>query len=120
MATQLEEFIKLKEQYDLLSNQYENLKKETNENTVIQSMNDMKEEYERLKDNTVSLYCFKSLDQRFELLSKTCQAAIVLVDHTRKKISQINRLNYDEKSLRKAEMEMIVIKDIIQDALTNK
>jgi uncharacterized coiled-coil DUF342 family protein len=107
----------LNEEYKVLNEEYERLKEETSENTVIQSMNDMKEQYDRVVHNTVSLIRFKSLEGRHETLSKTCEAAILILEHNRKMISKINKYNYDDKIARKAEMETIVIRDLLQDAL---
>lgn len=116
----LGEYTRLKEQYNNLNNEFEKLKHETSENTVIQSMNDMKTQYDRVMQNTVPLYRFKSLEQHCEHFSQTCQAAVVLLEHSRKSISGINRFNFNEKIARKVEIETIVIKDLIQDAITNK
>lgn len=110
----------LKEEYMKLKEEHEKLIRETSENTIIQSMNDMKEEYERVIQNTVPINRFKALEKRYALLFTTCEAAVVFLEHNRKNIFQMNRYNYDEKACRKAEMEIIVIKDIIQDALANK
>ncbi len=107
-------------EYAILKEQYDKLKTETSENTVIQSMNDMKEQYDRVIQTTVPIYRFKMVEERYNLLTRTCEAAVVVLEHSISKISKINRLNHDEKLLRKSEMEMIIVKDLICDAVSNK
>lgn len=116
----MEQYTKLQEEYNILNEKYDILKKETSENTIVQSMNDMKEQYDHVIQNTIPLYSFKKLEERYDDMSKTCKAVVVLMEHNRKQIAHLNRYNYDDKIIRKAEIEMIVIKDLIQDIITNK
>ncbi len=114
----LREHLQLKEQYKTLNGNFEKLKEETSENTIIQSMNDMKIEYERVMKDSVPLYRFTNVKERYDSLYQTCQAAVVLLERIRKKISTIHRFEMDETTARKAEMETIVVKDLIKDAIT--
>ena len=61
---------KLKEQNELLVKEIESLKKQLNENTVIESMNDMKEQYEELKRESVSRELYDQLIYDYKNLIK--------------------------------------------------
>ena len=91
---------KLKLENEALKLENENLKmqiQELNENTVIQSMNDMKEQYEQLKNNTVSLHMFENLrethTQSLKILNSVDSINRIIIDdfaHFRKYEKSMN------------------------------
>lgn len=55
------ELIDINNSYDILENEYANFKDEMSENIIVESMNDMKIQYENLKKNTVDIKLYKRL-----------------------------------------------------------
>lgn len=107
-----------KEKYDLQKD-LDDLKHEYSENTIIQSMNDMKERYEELMSTTVPLYKYNHIKTKYNNIYKTMMGAIILNNHIKKTLEDIdNRLLYDRNAtINKIKTELIVINEIMEDIL---
>lgn len=110
---------KLQKDYDKLQEEYDKLLNDYSENVIIQSMNDMKQKYDTLLRSTVSLYKHQILQDKFTNLIRSFSGCSVLIDHTIKVLKQSKNANLlDKKNLiSKAELELITIKEILEDSI---
>ena len=110
---------KLQKEYDKLQEEYDKLLNDYSENVIIQSMNDMKQKYDTLLRSTVSLYKHQILQDKFTNLIRSFSGCSVLIDHTIKVLKQTKNANLlDKKNLiSKAELELITIKEILEDSI---
>ena len=110
----------LKKKYDELVLQHETLKTEYSENVIIESMNDMKNKYERLLQTSVPNHKYTLLYEKYIRMVKYMTTSSVLLDHTYKLVRQVERLVYtnDIKSIvNKIENEINITRDILEDCL---
>ncbi len=114
-----EQYNKLKVDYATLQEQHQKLQDEYSENTIVQSMNDMKQQYERLVSNSVTVSRYKDLQEKYNGAQRTVTASHVLADRILKQLNSIeHRLIYDTKSiLNKAHLELIILKEVLDDEL---
>lgn len=114
-----EEYVKLKENNYKLQEEYDKLLNDYSENVIIQSMNDMKQKYDTLLRSTVSLYKYQILQDKFTHLIRSFSGCSVLIDHTIKVLKQTKNASLlDKKNLTsKAELELITIKEILEDSI---
>lgn len=107
----------LKKEKDEIESKYNCLQKDYSENTIIQSMNDMKERYEQLMLNTVSRYRYENLLKKYNCYSKKICTINILLHHTMKrlKILEQNALDGNEMDLYRIEFELLTIKEILED-----
>lgn len=111
---------KLKRKYDALVLEHETLKHDYSENVIIQSMNDMKDKYERLLQTSVPNHKYSLLYEKYIRMVKYMTTSSVLLDHTYKLVRQVERLVYtnDIKStVNKIENEINITRDILEDCL---
>lgn len=108
--------------YNNLKKEHEELKYEYSENTIIQSMNDMKNRYEELIRNTVSLVKYNTLEEKYNKLARNCISSITMIDRVYKYLRRIedNPFYRDAPDFRKIELEMTIISEILQDGLPKK
>jgi predicted nuclease with TOPRIM domain len=110
----------LKKKYDELVSKHETLKTEYTENVIIESMNDMKNKYERLLQTSVPNHKYTLLYEKYVRMVKYMTTSSVLLDHTYKLVRQVERLVYtnDIKSIvNKIENEINITRDILEDCL---
>lgn len=81
-------------EYEELLSKYNDLKYDYQENTIVQSMNDMKKRYERLLETTVSLEEYKKL----EAVKKSAERKLIATSVLTEKIID---------SLKKFEQEIV-------------
>jgi predicted nuclease with TOPRIM domain len=114
-----ENFDNLKQSYDNLQEKYDKLLNDYSENVIIQSMNDMKQKYDTLIKTSVSLYKHQILQDKFTNLIRSFSGCSVLIDHTVKVLKQTKNVHLlDKKNLiSKAELELITIKEILEDSI---
>lgn len=114
-----EDYDKLQEEYNKLQQEYDKLLNDYSENIIIQSMNDMKQKYDTLLRSTVSLYKHQILQDKFTNLIRSFSGCSVLIDHAIKVLKQTKNANLlDKKNLiSKAELELITIKEILEDSI---
>jgi hypothetical protein len=128
------EYEKLKAEYDTLSKQHATLQTEHatlqtqhaklqtefSENVIIQSMNEMKDRYERLVQSSVPNHKYNLLYERFTKIIKYFTACSVLLDYIYKQVKQFDRLVYNtdmKQSLQKIEMDITTTKNILEEGL---
>lgn len=109
--------ITIEERYNQLLADYKKLQEDYSENTVIQSMKDMKEQYERMVTTSVSRHVYKDLNDRHSELKNTCKGLCVIIDHIKSILNKRDDLIYNKQFLDKAEVELIILKDIIEYAI---
>jgi hypothetical protein len=108
----------LKEQYNCLETEFVNLQTEYSENIIIQSMNEMKTRYDIMIKTTVPSYKFTLLNEKYNKLVKNYSGCSVLVDYIIKLIQKSERDIVNRKDiLLKAELELITIKEILEDSV---
>jgi hypothetical protein len=112
-------FIELENKHNELIAKHSNLVEEFKENVIIQSMQDMKERYERMLRTTVPKFKHDILSEKYLKLLKTSSGCTVLLDHA------ANILNQAEKSypsdyrnyILKTNTDISIVKDILEDAI---
>ena len=111
---------KLQSEYERLKSEYEILKLEYSENHIIQSMNDMKERYERLVSTSVPNHKYQLILEKFSKLCKHTTSSIVLLDHIGKNIRSIEKLSFIHEIknlLAKVDLQLTTTKDILQEGV---
>lgn len=114
----LQNYMSLQEEHEQLRLEQEQLKlehqkllNEYSENTIIQSMNEMKTRFEDLERNTVSRSTYNTLVKKCQMLIKSMTAASVILDHLSKSVYNQNVAAY------KLEMEIKILKEIMEDTI---
>lgn len=116
-----ENFSQLERKYLELNTQHSNLVEEFKENVIIQSMQEMKERYERILKTHVPKIKHDILSEKYFKLLKTSSGCTVLLDHA------TNLLNQTEKSypsdyrnyINKISIDISIVKDILEDSIKN-
>jgi len=118
-TTETEEYKTLKRDYDTLVEEFDKLKLEYSENTIIQSMNDMKERYNELVNTTVSLYRYKALEKKYNTIYRASFSSLAIISHAKKIINKLDtRMIYDpERYLVKCKNDLDTLYEIIEDAI---
>jgi hypothetical protein len=116
-----ENFIKLENKHNELIAEHSNLVEEFRENVIIQSMQDMKERYERMLKTTVSKIKYDILYEKYLKLLKIFSGCTVLLDHTTGLINKAESGYSTEYKnyLKKIEANISIIKDILEDSIKN-
>ena len=122
-----EKYDRLQTEYDRLQTEHEKLKSdndklslEYSENVIIQSMNDMKQRYERMLETTIPKHKYDLLYEKYTKVVKHSSACTVLINHILSLFKQLNRLIYglDVKPIiNKIEVQLITTKDILEESL---
>jgi len=111
----------LKIEHEELKIEHEDLQLNYSENIIVQSMNDMKEKYEQLQKNTIPLFKYQLLNEKYKTFVKNFSGCIVLTEHVIKVLRQIednNNNSHTRKNLvYKAEIELMTLKDILEATL---
>ena len=116
-----QEYNCLEEEYKCLDETYNCLKKEYSENIIIESMNEMKKRYDTIVKTTVPSYKFTLLNNKYNKLVKNFTGCSVLIDHIIKLINKVENDIMNRKNiLCKAELELITIKEILEDSINEK
>jgi len=88
------------------------------ENTIIQSMHDMKERYEELQRETVSLFRYNQLEKDYKHQNKVINAVLVILEKTSNRLRDIELLDKD-KEIYRCEIELLIITDLLQEIIKN-
>lgn len=111
--------IKLEKELDERSRELEKLKDEFSENTIIQSMNSMKEQYEELLETSIPKMKYDLVYENWRTLYKTNNACATILEHT---INRINKLiekflygGTNRIELNRINVELGIIKDILEE-----
>lgn len=92
--------------YEKLMIDYEKLNNEFKENTIIESMNNMKIQYDELIKTTVSKYTYDLVYKKLHRLKQKNTALIILLEYIEKKIENLyNKFLYG--SQRRVEIQQI-------------
>lgn len=115
----LRELEDIKHENENLILELEGLKHEYSENTVIQSMNDMKERYNELIRTTVSIYKYRELETKYFKLYRCIYSMLSLIHHVQKLINDIDsKLLYDrQNTLNRTKNDLLTMQDIIEDVI---
>ena len=112
------EYAKLQSEHAKLQSEHAKLQNDYSENTIIQSMNEMKERYQRLLQTTVPNYKYKSLSEKYIVLIKKITGCCVLIDYIIKIFKQIDLIRpNDTIQMSRIEMQLLTIKDLLEDSL---
>lgn len=118
-----EKYVYIKDRYNKLLERYKELCILYSENTVIQSMNDMRDRFEQLQRETVSLYRYNELDKKYKKQNKSINAIHVILENTCKRLRDTIRetsksttfdSTYDNSNLYKCEMELMIINELLE------
>ena len=116
-----EEYTTLQEEYAKLNTEYTTLKTEYSENVIIQSMDDMKQRYDRLIQSTVPKHKYTLMYEKYSRMVKYFSGCSVLIDHILKSIKKLNRTllyNQDAKHvINRIETELITTRDILEESM---
>lgn len=120
-------YLELKKKYNSLLEDYQNLKNEYSENTIVQSMNSMKELYEEKEGEITALEKkYKNSDDCNYYLVETLKAIRIMVIGLHTKIKHVeNKLKYsyeNESRLELHELQICInfIDEIIDGALKKR
>ena len=109
----------LQSNYDDLQSVYCKLKNDYSENTIIQSMNDMRDRYLKLIQTTVPNYKYQLLSEKYISLVKRSCASCVFIDHILKSFESINIIRENErKEMTKIKFQLVNIREILEDDLS--
>jgi len=111
---------KLQMEYNQLKSEYEMLKLEYSENHIIQSMNDMKDRYERLISTSVPNHKYQLLLEKYSKLCKHMTSSVVLLDHIGKNVRSIEKMSFVHEIknlLIKVDLQLTTTKDILQEGV---
>lgn len=114
-------FVELENKYIELHKEHTNLLEEYKENVIIQSMNEMKERYERILKTSVSKIKYEMLSEKYLKTLKTSSGCTVILDHTTDLIHKAEKsYSTDLKYyLSKIENDVSLIKDILEESVKN-
>jgi nucleotidyltransferase/DNA polymerase involved in DNA repair len=115
----LDEIDNLKQENEKLQNELDDLRHEYSENTIVQSMNDMKDRYEELVSTTVSLYKYENLKKKHTAVYRTVLGITILNNHIKKIVEELEtRFTYERYNmLTRIKSDIITINEIIEDVL---
>lgn len=100
-----------------LSEEHEKLKHEYSENTIIQSMNAMKEQYEELIASTVAKFRYDMVNERLQSLNRVVTTCSVILEHATTSVRNISeRFLYggqNKLELQKIGFELSMLSEIL-------
>ncbi|NBP00274.1 MAG: hypothetical protein EBU90_09150 [Proteobacteria bacterium] len=105
--------------YNELTEKYQKLQHDYSENTIVESMNDMKRKYEQLVANTVPAYKYNLINEKYERLSHTFIGSEILIDHIVKGLKRLETVSAMDRTnlLYKIQLELLILKEILQDSV---
>lgn len=105
----------LNECYNELNERHIKLESDYSENTIIQSMNDMKRRYDELIESSVSIYKYNALDKKYKNLSKIITCGDILLDYNIKILKRMENIYHQNSNLQKIQTNLITLKMIIDE-----
>jgi hypothetical protein len=112
-------FDELRIKFDKLQSDHDKLQIDYSENTIIQSMNEMKHRYEKLTQTTVPNFKYKLLSEKYISLVKRSCASCVFIDHILKALEDIDIIRQNDKNeMTKIKFQLVNIREILEDDLT--
>ena len=119
METNTDKYQTLLSKYNELLEKYNQLEHDYSENTIVESMNDMKRKYEQLIASTVPSYKYSLLNEKYERATHTIIGSDILIDHIVRGLKKLETMNSIDRtnSLYKVQLELIILKEILQDSV---
>ena len=112
------DYDQLQSDYDQLQSDHNQLKNDYSENTIIQSMNEMKDRYLKLTQTTVPNFKYKLLSEKYMNLAKRSCASCVFINHILKSLDEIEIIRHNDKNeMAKIKFQLVNIKEILEDDL---
>jgi seryl-tRNA synthetase len=108
----------LSERHSELSEKYIQLENEYSENTIIQSMNDMKMKYDELVESTVSTYKYNILDKKYKKLTRIITCGSVLLEFNIKTLKRMDNNMYYQNTnsnFHKIQTNLITLKTLMDE-----
>jgi len=114
------EYDSLQKEYDSLQKEYDSLQTNYSENIIIQSMQEMKERYDKMVKSTVPIHKYDILYEKYKKLVKNFSGCTIILEYVIKTLKQLNRTLFTESKnvLFKAELQLEMIKEILEDSIT--
>jgi hypothetical protein len=111
---------KLKDEHEILQKEYNSLQTNYSENIIIQSMQEMKERYDKMLKSTVTIHKYDTLYEKYKKLVKNFSGCTIILEYVIKTLKQLNRTLFTESKnlLFKAELQLEMIKEILEDSIT--
>lgn len=104
----------LVDKYERLLDEHIRLQQEYSENTIIQSMRDMKEQYQQLMESTVPIYRYTFINDKYKHIQRVCDAVLVILMLTRKEcLTGENHEDLQHAVIR----DISIVKDLLEDVL---
>jgi hypothetical protein len=116
-----EKYTLLQNEHDQLKRDHDQLKHDYSENTIIQSMNDMKTKYDRLVQTSVPTHKYNLLSNKYSRMLKYTSACSVILEHLSKLTRQALNIIYstDGRSIvSKIDNELHMTRDLIEDSIS--
>jgi len=106
----------LEQSYKELEKKYKELEESYKENAIIESMNEMKQQYDHLVLNSISLQRYKHLENKYNQEINKGIAVSVFLDHVLKKLKSCQDLSTQSSSFNcKLQLEIIMAKELLSD-----
>ena len=111
---------KLKDEHEILQKEYNSLQTNYSENIIIQSMQEMKERYDKMLKSTVTIHKYDILYEKYKKLVKNFSGCAIILEYVIKTLKQLNKTLFTESKnlLFKAELQLEMIKEILEDSIT--
>ena len=110
-----EEYKTLGEEYRILEKAHKTLEEEFKENSIIESMNEMKERYDAMILNTISLNRYKHLEAKYNQQSHKSIAVSVFLDHILKSLKTMDVMATNTQYC-KIQLEIMIAKELLNDS----
>lgn len=111
---------KMRNEHILLQKEYDSLQINYSENVIIQSMQEMKERYDKMVKSTVPVHKYDVLYEKYKKLVKNFSGCTIILEYVIKALKQLNRTLFTESKniLYKAELQLEMVKEILEDSIT--
>ena len=111
---------KMRNEHEILQKEYDSLQTNYSENIIIQSMQEMKERYDKMLKSTVPIHKYDILYEKYKKLVKNFSGCTIILEYVIKTLKQLNRTLFTESKniLFKAELQLEMVKEILEDSIT--
>ena len=111
---------KMRNEHEILQKEYDSLQTNYSENIIIQSMQEMKERYDKMLKSTVPIHKYDILYEKYKKLVKNFSGCTIILEYVIKTLKQLNRTLITESKniLFKAELQLEMVKEILEDSIT--
>jgi hypothetical protein len=108
-----EDYTILEQAHKTLEQAHKTLEEEFKENSIIESMNEMKERYDAMIMNTISLNRYKHLEAKYNQQSHKCIAVSVFLDHILKTLKTMD-VTATNTQYCKIQLEIMIAKELLE------